>query len=456
MRTTLGIALLAAALLAPAPGRASELEVYSSTSLYVQKQWVDGATTPVTPLYEFLSLSARNIAIPGGDLSVVVDAWGGLNLSDSTWWNGYLNTGRWSGDLNLAFVKGSWMKGDLQVRLGRQSINVGNSRMLQVDGLALSSRFLQYLSLDAWGGAPTVQRFVGWGSLQTANPTLGDVAVGGRLGFAYRQWVNVGVSTTLAWNGGYLTREDLALDLKFSPVSWAYLLGYVDYSLFANSYYDGFGAQIPEANASLVFPVTPHAQVTADYGYTVPSMMLGYQSILWVFTDGSHQYAGISGRLGLEQFGIKIPLDFDVGYRRIMAYASAGNPTVGTTDSLTESGNRIVFRAAWKPGAGSAVGAEAFWLDLPQQGYFGGRVYGSMKMYGFTGTIDGQGYWFDQPVNANWSSIIGTATLGYDIGNGLSVLGAVSGGETPYYQSYFSGMVKLVYNQTYRFREVRP
>ena len=35
------------------------------------------------------------------------------------------------------------------------------------------------------------------------------------------------------------------------------------------------------------------------------------------------------------------------------------------------------------------------------------------------------------------------------------MVGAVSGGATPYYKDFFSGMVKLVYNQTYRSREVR-
>jgi hypothetical protein len=456
MRTRLGIALLAAALLAPSPGRASELEVYSSTSLYVQKQWVDGTTAPVTPLYEFLSISARNLAIPGGDLAVVVDAWGGVNLSNGTWWNGYLNTGNWSGDLNLAYLKGSWMKGDLQVRLGRQSVNVGNSRMLQLDGLSVGARFLDYVSLDAWGGAPTVQRFLGWGTVQTANPTLGDVAVGGRLGFAFRQWVNLGVSTTLAWNGGDFTREDIALDLKVAPVSWAYLLGYLDYSLFSNGYFNGFGSQIPEANASLVFPVSPHLQFTGEYGYTVPALMLGYQSILWVFTEGNHQYAGGTARVGLEQFGLHLPVEFDVGYRHIMAYSSLGNPSEPAPEKLSESGNRYFLRVGWKPTPASAVGVEGSRLDLTEQGYWNARLYGSLKMYGFTGTLDGQGYWFDQPVNANSNSIVGTATLGYDIGQGLSVVGAVSGGETPYYKSYFSGMVKLVYNQTYRFREVRP
>jgi hypothetical protein len=464
MRTRHGIALVAAALLAPTAGRGSELEAYSSTSLYVQKQWVNGDTTPVTPLYEFLSLSARDLAIPGGTLGIVVDAWGGVNLAGTTWWNGYLNTGggsgigqgNWSGDLNLAFLKGSWLDGDLQVKLGRQSINVGNSRMLQLDGLAVSSRFLTYLSLDAWGGAPTVQRFIGWGSVQSANPTLGDLAVGGRLGFAWRQWVNVGVSATVAWNGGDLTREDLALDLKFSPVSWAYLLGYLDWSLFAPDYAGSFGSQIPEANASVVLPVSPHLQFTADYGYTVPALMLGYQSILWVFTDANHQYLGGSVRFGLEQLGLRLPVDFDAAYRYIMGYGSAGNPTVGTTEDLSQTGNRITFRATWKPGRNSAVGAEGSWLDLPQQGYWNARVFGSLKMLGFTGTVDGQGYWFDQPVNGNTSSLVASATLGYELPYGLAVVGGVSGGQTPYYQSYFSGMVKLVYNQTYRFREVRP
>jgi len=457
MRLRLGIALLAAAvLLAPASGRASELEATSSTSLYFQKQWRDGATYPTTPLYEFISVSGRGFAIPGGELQLVVDAWGGVDLSSPPWWNGYTNSGAWSGDLNLAFVKGSWLKGDLQVKLGRQSIGVGNARMLQLDGLSLSSRFLEYLSLDVWGGAPTVQRFIGWGSVYSSNPTLGNVAVGGRLGFAYRQWVSFGVSTTLAWDSGNFTREDVALDLKFSPVPWMYLLGYLDYSLFANEYYSGFGNQLPEASASLVFPVTPHLQFTAEYSYTVPALLLGYNSILWVFTDGSHQYLGGTARVGLEAFGLHVPLDIDLGYRWIASYSALGDPTTGALSKDSESGNRYFVRATWKPSARSTVGAEGSRLDLPEQGYWNARVFGSLRMYGFTGTLDGQGYWFDQPVNGNTQSIIGNATLGYDVGHGLSVVGAVSGGETPYYKSYFSGMVKLVYNQTYRFREVQP
>jgi hypothetical protein len=82
------------------------------------------------------------------------------------------------------------------------------------------------------------------------------------------------------------------------------------------------------------------------------------------------------------------------------------------------------------------------------------RAYGSLKMYGFTGTLDFQGYWFDQPVNGVTQSIIGAATLGYDVGGGFAVVGALQGGTTPYFSSYLNGMVKLTYNATYRSREV--
>jgi hypothetical protein len=235
-----------------------------------------------------------------------------------------------------------------------------------------------------------------------------------------------------------------------------YLLGYLDYSLFASSYYSGFGGQIPEASASLVFPVNPFLQFAAEYAYTVPALMLGYNSILWVFSDGNHQYLGGSARVGLEAFGLHVPLDVDLGYRRIMAYSSLGDPGTGVTENLSESGNRYFLKVSWQPTRKSLVAAEGSRLELPEQGYWNARIYGSLKAYGLTGTIDGQGYWFDNPVNAVSQSIIGTATLGYDVGHGLSVVGAVSGGETPYYKSYFSGMVKLVYNQTYRFREVQP
>jgi hypothetical protein len=455
MRLRLGIATLAAAaLLAPAAGLASELEVYSNTQLNVQNQWRDGTTTTVVPLYEFLTLSGRNVEIPGGQLSFQVDGWGGVNLGSNPWWNGYTNTGSWSGDLNLAFVQARFLQNQLRVTLGRQTVGYGNSRMLQLDGGSVQGVIAKMITVDGYVGVPTTQRFTAYGNIYSANPTIGDLAAGGRLGFAWTTWVNAGVSAAFAWDQGYATREDIAFDLKFSPVSWAYLLGYVDWSLFAHNYFNSFGSQIADSSVSLVFPVTPFLQFTGEYAYTVPSLALPYNSILWVFTDGTHQYVGGSARVGLEQFHLHVPLDFEVAYRHIMGYSVLGDTATGVQSSQNESGDRGILKVTWRPGKNSTVGAEGSRLFLPDNGYWNARAFGSLRMYGITGTLDFQGYWFDNPVNAVSQSIVGSATLGYDVGGGFAVVGALQGGSTPYYSSFVSGLVKLTYNASYKFHEV--
>jgi len=448
MRLRLGIAALAAAaLLAPTFGRASELDVYSNTQLNVQSQWRNGATSSVVPLYEFLSLTGRDVAIPGGQLSFGVDAWGAANMGATPWWNGYANSGAMSGDLNLLWVQGRFLDNTLRVTLGRQTVGYGNSRMLQLDGGAIQAIVAKMFTLDAYVGVPTTQRFTAYGSIYSANPTIGNLAVGGRLGFAWTTWLNVGASAAFSWDDGNATREDLALDLRFSPVSWAYLMGYIDWSLFAADYFSGFGSQIADSNVNLVFPVTPFLQFSADYAYSVPSLALPYNSILWVFSDATHQYMGATARVGLEQFKLHVPLDFEIGYRRIFeTWDDFGNTNT--------AGNRYIGRATWRPTKTSSLGAEVSRLWMPAQGFWQTRAFGSLTAYGFTGTLDFQGYWFDQPVNAVTQSIIGSATLGYDIGGGFAVVGALQGGSTPYYSSYVNGLVKLTYNATYRSREV--
>jgi hypothetical protein len=448
MRIRLGIAALAAAtLLAPTAGHASELEVSSNTQLNVQSQWRDGATSNVVPLYEFLSLTGREVSIPGGQLYFQVDGWGAANLGANPWWNGFTNGGAMSADLNLAWVQGRFLDNQLQFTLGRQTVGYGNSRMLQLDGGSFHAAIAKMITFDGYAGLPTTQRFMAYGSVFSSNPTIGDLAVGGRLGFAWTTWLNTGVSAAFAWDSGAATRQDLAFDLRFSPVSWMYLLGYVDWSLFASNYFDGMGSQIADSNLSLVFPVTPHLQFTAEYTYTVPSLALPYNSILWVFADTTRQYVGGTARVGLEAFQLHVPLDVEVGYR----YIIEGDTGLAGPSA---NGDRYFLRATWRPTKNATVGAEGSRLFLPDQGYWQARAFGSMKMYGFTGTLDFQGYWFDQPVNAVTNSVIGSATLGYDVGGGFAVVGALQGGATPYYTSYVNGLVKLTYNASYRFREV--
>jgi hypothetical protein len=473
MKTRLGIAVLSAlALAVPATGLGSEIEVYSNTQLNAQNLWRNGQGVSTVPLYEFLTLTGRDVEIPGGQISFSVDGWGGVDLSSPPWWNGYNNfqlsaqsaslagnSGRWSGDLNLAWVRGAFLGNDLRITVGRQSVGTGNARMLQLDGLAVGATIANMITVDAYVGAPTVQRFIGWGSVFSANPTLGNLATGGRVGFTWANWVNVGVSGTFAWDSGTVTREELAVDLKVSPVSWMYFMGYLDWSLYAYDYSQSWGRTVADANASLVFPVSPYLQFTAEYVYTVPSLFLPYTSILWVFSDSTNQWLGASARVGLELFHVPVPIDFDVGYRHVFLESweqNPGTPPPYTVSNGAASGNKMYLRGTWRPNRNATVGAEGSFLDSPDgEGYWNARAFGSLKMWGFLGTLDFQGYWFKEPVNSFSSSLVGAATLGYDFGHGLSVTGAVQAGQTPYYQSFVSGLVKLTYNASYSFREVR-
>ena len=174
------------------------------------------------------------------------------------------------------------------------------------------------VTVDGYVGLPTTQRFTAYGSVFSANPTIGNLAVGGRLGFAWTTWINTGVSAAFAWDGGASTREDLALDLRFSPVSWMYLLGYVDWSLFASNYFDGIGAQIADSNVSLVFPVTPHLQFTGRVhlhgAVALPPLQLHPLGLHRQHPPVRRRHG--AGRPRAVQ-GRRCPLDFEVGYRRI-------------------------------------------------------------------------------------------------------------------------------------------
>ena len=228
-----------------------------------------------------------------------------------------------------------------------------------------------------------------------------------------------------------------------------YLLGYVDWSLFASNYFDGFGAQIADANVSLVFPVTQFLQFTADYTLHGPGALAALQ----LHPLGlQRQLPPVRRRLGARRASSSsrstCPLDFEVGYRQHprpldgqQATDASGEPALPARHLAPHQERH---RGRWRAPASSC----------PTQGYWQARAFGSMKAYGFTGTLDFQGYWFDQPVNAVTTSMIGSATLGYDVGGGFAVVGALQGGATPYYTSYVNGLVKLTYNATYRSREV--
>lgn len=429
MRPRLRIALAAAAALVGS-GAAAEVEVTDALLIRAGPQARYGAAAPTTdtvaPIYEMLTLSARDVKNPIAErLELVVSAWGGANLGSNPWWNGSLDTGAFSGDLALAFVKGEFARGALAVRLGRMAVAGGQSRMLQLDGAAVMWRAPAGFSLSAFGGSPVSARFATRGGPMDANPTQGDVAAGGRLAWAH-PLLEVGASATLAWDHGSESRQEVGGDLRISPLRWLDLLFSDSYALDRS--------QLAELSASAVARPLPALSVSADYRHTVPSLFLSSQSILWVFSDAARDDLGLNVR---------------------WSPTRAWTADLGGAALVSESGFRATGRATWRPDRRGAAGVELSYLDASDNKTLYARLFGSRTFGPLAATLDLQAVRFDKAVNGQDQSLLGSASVGYPIAPGLTAALAGSAGVTPWYQNRFDLVAKLVY-QNFTAPEVRP
>jgi hypothetical protein len=452
MRTRLSVALLAVAALAgAAPARADVVQASSTTMVQAYPSWVNGAKLTVVPFYELLSITAYDIKTPLAEsLELGLSTWGAVNAGDNPWWNGYANSGSLSGDVNLAWVRAAWLRKSIVLTLGRTTVAAGNARMLQLDGGSVAFKLPAGFSLSGYGGAPVSARFSGLGGYGSSNPSQGNLAFGGRAGWNLPGVLDVGISYAGVQDRGYPSRQDLAGDLRLTPLRWLSLMGYLDYSLY--------GKAVASASANALFLVSHAISVSVDYQYTVPSLFLAADSILSVFSNSNRNDIAANLHLALGKFAV------DVGGAVLLSSAAITAPgdPVGypfpTSPSVTDNGTgwRATARGTWRPTSNSSLGAEVTYLDVPENSYFNGRIFGSLGLGRFTGTVDLQDYYYGNPVNGQRNSFLGGLTVGYLIGAGWSAVVAGNAGVTPYFSSELSGMLKITYNQTYVSREVRP
>jgi hypothetical protein len=191
---------------------------------------------------------------------------------------------------------------------------------------------------------------------------------------------------------------------------------------------------LAEISASAVARPASFISVSADYRYTVPSLFLSRDSILWVFSDASRD---------------------DLGLNLHLTPVRAWTVDVGGAALISQSGFRAGGRATWRPDRRGAVGLEVSYLDASDNGDLYLRIFGSRRFGDVAATLDVQYMSFDKPVNGETSSLVGSASLGYPIAAGLTATLAASAGATPWYQNRFDVVAKLVY-QNFPAREVRP
>ncbi|HET9553645.1 MAG TPA: hypothetical protein VFP50_11820 [Anaeromyxobacteraceae bacterium] len=449
MRTTPRLLAALLALGASTAARADVIEA-SSTTLFTAGQQTRGGApgakpdlATVTPLYEIVNVSARQVRNPlFQDLEFVLSGWGAYDLGDVRWDAG--TTGHGTGDLQTGYVRGQLFDRAVALRAGRAFVTAGAGRMLQLDGGDLLMRLPGGVSVAAFAGSPVSQRFTTRDGLKSWNPAGGDLAYGGRVGWsigfpgAYGRGLDVGASAVVVEKSGDPVRQDAGLDLRLKPLAAVVFTANGTYSIYAG--------KVAEGAVGVLWDATKHLFVNADFRYARPDLFLSRASILSVFTDTDRKEIGGGVRYHLTE-----ALLVGADYHALLEPGEEGK---------TELGHDAAARAEWEHGE-TSLGVEASVLRTDNTlankkgGYVGGRLFGRRELGQAFVTADVTAHQLTVEVNGHKSAVTGTLAAGYRITPLWSAVLAGRAGVTPFLEQQADLMVKLVYNQTYRAREVK-
>lgn len=468
MRTTPRMIAAALALAASATARADVIEA-TATTVVTAGQQVRGALagqTPeldtVVPVYELVSVTARDVRNSVfQNLEFVVSGWASYDLADVRWNAG--TTEQFTGDLVTGFVRGQLFDRALTLRAGRASVVAGAGRMLQLDGGDLLLRLPGNLSIAAFGGIPVAQRFSTRAGIQSWNPAGGELAYGGRVGWtlplpgAFGRGLDLGASAvfvddapltvkdardpsgaTLLTDKGGPVRRDVGLDARFQPKGGLVFTANGTWSLEAE--------RLAEASLAMLWTVSKKLFVNVDARQVSPDLFLSQNSILSVFTDKDRTDLGGGVRYQLTE-----SMNVGADYHALL------EPT--GEESKTELGHEAAARLEWEHGPSRAGGEVSYLvaggLGAEQNGYVGGRVWGRRELGRIFFAGDVLVHSFKEEINGTSLALTGSLSAGYDLGGGWATVVAGHAGTTPFLEQQADLLVKLVYNQTYRVREVK-
>ncbi len=438
---------LAGAILALLAGqaRAETVDVSSTTMLQVGQQTRGGSNplnpelVTVAPAFEILSIAARDVRNPVlQDLSLFVTTWGSYELADRRWDAG--TSDNLNGDVMTLYAQARLLDRHLTLRLGREMVKTGVARMIQIDGgeaiVALPGGF----SVQGYVGSPVAQRFGSRDVVRSWNPAGGDFAYGGRVGWAYGfagypgRGVELGASANMVTDGGSPVREEVGADLRFQPFHDLTFSGLASYSV-----YDERPSELLLRGS---WSVTRKLRLEADAHYYAPDLFLARNSILSVFSAEDRRDFG-----GAFTYDLVRGLSVGAGYHFIVEPGESE----GSSDF---HGTEAAAHVDWQRGP-LLAGAEVDYLDSFDNGYTALRLFGKREFGRLFAALDVMGHLFKHSVNGEDYAVTGTLSAGLDLAKGFSAVIAGNAGVTPFLEQTYSVMAKLVYNASYRTREVR-
>jgi hypothetical protein len=242
------------------------------------------------------------------------------------------------------------------------------------------------------------------------------------------------------WDHGYTARQVAGLDGRYV------LKGVTVGALGMWSIID---QRLAEADLSASWQPLDELQASLEVRRTAPDLFLPRTSILSVFAADTHDEFG-----GSLYFRPCRCLAFYGDYHYLRYGAEGGLVGVGLD---AQSGHQASVKATWYARFGLTLGLQGRFLTAPYNGYWEGRLFGSWRATrALTAVIDLDAYWFQNPINGHSESYLGSFSLTYTLSP--SWMAALTGlaSVTPFFESRFEGVAKLVYNFSTRAREVQP
>lgn len=386
---------------------AADVTVYSTTLVGGRPDVIDGQVKTVVPIYELVGVRAKNLQLRGFDeLSVAVDAWGGLTLPNSS-------TGIGGSDVNLAYIEARAFKKKLRLRLGRQFIVGGVARAMFFDGLFADYRTPVGLGLSAFAGIPVERRF--------ANLLRGDFVVGTRAYFAPTITTEVGASFVHMLQRRALSRQDAGLDARWKPFHSITLAGALVWSLS--------DARLAELDIGPRWNPVESLEVQLGYRRTAPELFLPRTSIFTVFADTSRDDAGISVTWQLTQ---KVSIFGDV--RALWLNGEQG----------FEASARVAVRPFRAPSTTLTI--QAHRLEVPSNGYHQARIGARHTLpSGLAFSADLEVYVLDRAIRDQTLSFSGSTSATYTLGKAWLIGATLFAATTPTFERRFEAVAKLAW-----------
>jgi cytochrome c7-like protein len=335
-----------------------------------------------------------------------------------------------TGNLRTLYVQ---YDGPVEMRLGRQYVVGGATRIAAIDGGSVRWLGPAGLDVSAHGGyralprlveSPTYARlgdrrddYIQPGTLMEARTARGFALVGGRIGETVPGWGRGGVSFVDEIEAGQLARRDLGADLALERAKWPRLEGGVLWDVAATDL----------AEARVFCDVGPYARITVSPSYRRedPTLLISKTSIFSVFESTAYQEAGgevawRGPRLTLEAGGFGLFYPEDQTGTRLRGAATA--------------------RTGTKRPISARVGYER--LASEQRGYHGGSASVAVEGLGpARATAEVWAFLFDEEHDGVDYSVTPQASLGVSRW-GVDLDGSVGWHTGPELSSGTFGMVK--------------